>query len=72
MDWEIWHSWWLTSSNNYEKTLLITDNFIPKEFIDFVRDPLTVKAGADFSSEGKKMIPLLDDAALEMELRDFQ
>jgi len=48
------------------------DYSIPKEIIAFVRDPLTVKPGGHFSSLAKGMIPSLDEAALEMELMDFQ
>ncbi|KAL1279145.1 hypothetical protein QQF64_025818 [Cirrhinus molitorella] len=47
------------------------DYSIPKDIIAFVRDPLSVRPG-DFSSLVKKTIPLLDEAAFQMELIDFQ
>ncbi|KAJ4945269.1 hypothetical protein JOQ06_013802, partial [Pogonophryne albipinna] len=48
------------------------DYSIPKDIIAFVRDPLTVRPSGDFTSQAKQMIPSLDEAALEMELIDFQ
>ena len=48
------------------------DYFIPKELIAFVREPLQVKPGGDFSSQAREMIPSIDQAALEMELINFQ
>ncbi|XP_061569005.1 SCAN domain-containing protein 3-like [Cololabis saira] len=47
------------------------DYSIPRDIVAFVRDPLTVRS-ADFSSLAKETIPLLDEAAFEMELIDFQ
>ena len=47
------------------------DYSIPKEVINFVRDPAGKPAG-DFSTLAKEMIPSLDEAALEMEIIDFQ
>uniref|UniRef100_A0A673J126 HAT C-terminal dimerisation domain-containing protein n=1 Tax=Sinocyclocheilus rhinocerous TaxID=307959 RepID=A0A673J126_9TELE len=57
---------WLTNF-----TSMFEDYSIPKDIIAFVHDPLTVRPG-DFSSLVKKMIPLLDGAAFQMELIDFQ
>ncbi|KAI9514987.1 hypothetical protein NQZ68_028939 [Dissostichus eleginoides] len=48
------------------------DYSIPKDIIAFVRDPFTVRPSGDFTSQAKQMIPSLDEAALEMELIDFQ
>ncbi|KAF3832804.1 hypothetical protein F7725_026469 [Dissostichus mawsoni] len=48
------------------------DYSIPKDIIAFVCDPLTVRPSGDFTSQAKQMIPSLDEAALEMELIDFQ
>ncbi|KAL0146797.1 hypothetical protein M9458_057736 [Cirrhinus mrigala] len=47
------------------------DYSIPKDIIDFIRDP-AVKPADNFSSLAKEMIPSLDQAALEMEMVDFQ
>ena len=47
------------------------DYSIPKDIIDFIRDP-AVKPADNFSSLAKEMIPSLDQAALEMEIIDFQ
>ncbi|XP_061589548.1 SCAN domain-containing protein 3-like [Cololabis saira] len=47
------------------------DYSIPRDIVAFVRDPLTVRS-ADFSSLAKETIPLLDEAAFQMELIDFQ
>ncbi|XP_053177223.1 SCAN domain-containing protein 3-like [Scomber japonicus] len=47
------------------------DYSIPKDIIHFVRDP-SVKPADNFSSLAKEMIPSLDQAALEMEIIDFQ
>ena len=38
----------------------------------FVRDPLTVRPGGEFSSLAKKTIPSLDEAAIQTELSEFQ
>uniref|UniRef100_UPI00358DDDAA SCAN domain-containing protein 3-like n=1 Tax=Myxine glutinosa TaxID=7769 RepID=UPI00358DDDAA len=48
------------------------DYSIPTDIIAFVCDPLTVRPSGDFSSLAKKIIPSLDEAALQMELIDFQ
>ncbi|KAJ4935312.1 hypothetical protein JOQ06_016848 [Pogonophryne albipinna] len=53
-------------------TSRVEDYSIPKDIIAFVRDPLTVRPSGDFTSQAKQMIPSLDEAALEMELIDFQ
>uniref|UniRef100_A0A3B3Q8E9 HAT C-terminal dimerisation domain-containing protein n=1 Tax=Paramormyrops kingsleyae TaxID=1676925 RepID=A0A3B3Q8E9_9TELE len=47
------------------------DYSIPKDIIDLIRDP-AVKPPNNFSSPAKEMIPSLDQAALEMEMVDFQ
>ncbi|XP_061587408.1 general transcription factor II-I repeat domain-containing protein 2-like [Cololabis saira] len=47
------------------------DYSIPRDIVAFVRDPLTVRS-ADFSSLAKETIPLLNEAAFQMELIDFQ
>ncbi|XP_049328031.1 SCAN domain-containing protein 3-like [Astyanax mexicanus] len=47
------------------------DYSIPKDIIDFIRDP-AVKPADNFSSLAKETIPSLDQAALEMEIIHFQ
>ncbi|XP_059210109.1 SCAN domain-containing protein 3-like [Centropristis striata] len=47
------------------------DYSIPKDIIDFIRDP-AVKPADNFSTLAKETIPSLDQAALEMEIIDFQ
>lgn len=47
------------------------DYSIPKDIIDLIRDP-AVKPADNFSSLAKEIIPSLDQAALEMEMVDFQ
>ncbi|KAK6492333.1 SCAN domain-containing protein 3-like [Huso huso] len=45
---------------------------IPRDVIGFVRDPFSVKPDGDFSSHVKKVLPAIDEAALQLELVDFQ
>ena len=52
-------------------TSRIEDYSIPEDIIDYIRDP-AVKPANNFSSLAKEMIPSLDQAALEMEIIDFQ
>ncbi|XP_075998413.1 SCAN domain-containing protein 3-like [Genypterus blacodes] len=47
------------------------DYSIPKDIIDFIRDP-AVKIADNFSSLAKATIPSLDQAALEIEMIDFR
>ena len=50
----------------------LNDFSIPKDIIEFVRDPFSIETKCNFSYNAKKVPPSIDEAALQLELKDLQ